>query len=560
MLPKRYATVVLPYLLLLELPVVAAAEPPFSSGTAPVKRVDVSPAVQLDNGTFVGTSDGTISKFWGIPYVKPPTGDLRFRLPVPNDAYTGTHQVTAYGPSCPQLSSSLSTNVLALPLTTILFVLAKWSRPVSSENEDCLTVNVIAPAGTKQDAKLPVAVWIHGGGFSSGGSSPYDGTPIVQRSIKLGEPVIYVSMNYRLHGFGFLSSKEVKDAGLGNLGLQDQREALRWVRKYISAFGGDPEKVTIWGESAGAESVSVQMVTNSGDPEGLFRGAFMQSGSPVPTGDIVLGQEAYDAVVSKTGCSGAADTLQCLRGAPFSALKSAFDSASADSSSILTWVPRADGKFLVDHPQKLVQQGSIAKVPFVNGDCDDEGTLFSLPTLNLTTNAEFTAYIKAYYFPRISDSDLAALLEYYPANITQGSPFDTGTENVLSPEYKRHAALIGDLVFQAPRRFFQQYTASKQNTWMFLFKRYKYLGGLGSFHGTDVIDIYGEKDLTDYLINFVNHLDPNGASVPTWPKFSLDSRKLLTLLDGNIPVMIGEDDYRVKGMDLLNKVLLETPL
>ena len=93
-----------------------------------------------------------------------------------------------------------------------------------------------------------------------------------------------------------------------------------------------------------------------------------------------------------------------------------------------------------------------------------------------------------------------------------------------------------------------------------VFKRYKDLGGLGSFHGTDVIDIYDQKDLTDYLINFVNHLDPNGARVSEWPQFSLDSKKLLTLLDGNTSSVIGADDYRVQGMELLNKVLLETPI
>nr|VWO97521.1 Uncharacterized protein [Ganoderma boninense] len=178
----------------------------------------------------------------------------------------------------------------------------------------------------------------------------------------------------------------------------------------------------------------------------------------------------------------------------------------------------------------------------------------------MVTDDEFSAYIKAEYFPDISGSDLAALLECYPSNVTQGSPFDTGDENALSSEYKRHAALLGDLIFQAPRRLLFQYTAAKQNIWMYLFKRYKYLGGLGSFHGTDVIDIYGETDLTDYLINFVNHLDPNGASVAAWPHFTLGSRKLLTLLDGNTTSAVGADDYRVQGMDLLNKVLLETPL
>ncbi|KAM5540838.1 hypothetical protein V8D89_005482 [Ganoderma adspersum] len=194
MLLKRSTTVFLPCLALWG---VSAAGSP---STPPAKRLDLFPNVQLDNGTFVGISDGTVDKYLGIPYVKPPTGDLRFRLPAPNDAYNGTHEVIAYGPSCPQLSSSLTPNILKLPLTTTSFVLTEWNRPVSTTDEDCLTVNVIAPAGTKQDAKLPVAVWIHGGGFSSGGSSPYDGTPIVQRSVELGEPIIYVSLNYRLHG------------------------------------------------------------------------------------------------------------------------------------------------------------------------------------------------------------------------------------------------------------------------------------------------------------------------------------------------------------------------
>ncbi|KAG6850679.1 hypothetical protein C0991_010169, partial [Blastosporella zonata] len=128
-----------------------------------------------------------------------------------------------------------------------------------------------------------------------------------------------------LSGFGFLASKEVHEAGVGNLGLQDQREALRWVQKYISSFGGDPSKVTIWGDSAGAISVSMHMLTNDGDAEGLFRAAFMQSGSFIPVGGFENGQRYYDKIVSESGCSSSEDTLECLREVPYEALKKAID-------------------------------------------------------------------------------------------------------------------------------------------------------------------------------------------------------------------------------------------
>ncbi|TBU41183.1 alpha/beta-hydrolase [Dichomitus squalens] len=522
------------------------------------------PIVQLDRGSFVGTSDGTVDSFLGIPFAKPPVGDLRFRLPVPNDPYNTTRNATAFGPACPQQNAVSEANFLVLPPETVQFILTNYTKDVGSGDEDCLTVNVITPTGTKPNANLPVAVWIYGGGFETGGTSGYDGTPIVKRSIELGEPVIYVSLNYRLNGFGFLASKEVKEAGVGNLGMQDQRQALRWVHKYISAFGGDPKKVTIWGESAGGISVALHLVTNGGNTEGLFRAAFMQSGSPIPIGDITEGQIVYDQLVEVTLCSGAADTLQCLREVPYEVLKAAIDNTpglfSYQPALNEVWIPRADGKFLVDTPQRLVLQGSVAKVPFVTGDCDDEGTLFSLTTLNVTTEAQLATYLQQTYFPRISQSDLSKLLQYYPADVTQGSPFNTGTANAVTPEFKRHAAIIGDLVFQAPRRLLLQEAASRQNTWVFLFKRFKSLGVLGAFHGTDVIDIYGGSNLTSHLVHFVHHLNPNGAGVPAWPQFSLQSRQLLTLLDGDTPETVGQDNYRAEGMALLTKVLLETPL
>ncbi|KIJ10879.1 hypothetical protein PAXINDRAFT_16162 [Paxillus involutus ATCC 200175] len=222
--------------------------------------------------------------------------------------------------------------------------------------------------------------------------------------------------------FGLLASQEVKDAGVGNLGLRDQRLALYWIQKYICAFGGDPPKVTIWGESAGAVSVALHMVTNDGNPDGLFRAAFMQSGSLLPVDNILQGQTYYDALVSETGCLNASDTLQYLREAPYEVLfdagMCAYDRVSF-KSLVLTWRPRVDAVFITDDPQKLVQQGSVADVPFVNGECDDEGTLFSFSTLNITqvtslesrrtvrglstislrTDAQFEEYVQTYWLP-----------------------------------------------------------------------------------------------------------------------------------------------------------------
>ncbi|THH17257.1 hypothetical protein EW146_g3519 [Bondarzewia mesenterica] len=538
------------------------------------------PTVQLDNGTFVGTTIGAVTRFLGIPFAQSPIGDLRFRLPQPNGPYTGTQTASTYGPACPQQAITLPIPA-GLVQDAVDFIVNSIYGVILPASEDCLTINVIKPASATANSRLPVLVdfhflfcsasqWIFGdfdfrqssGGFEIGGTAN-DGGTIVQRSIDLGEPVVYVSMNYRLSAFGFLASEEVREAGVGNLGLQDQREALRWVQKYIGAFGGDPTKVTIWGESAGAISVALQMVTNGGDTEGLFRGAFMESGSPIPVGNISHGQRYYDDIVQETGCSGSSDTLQCLRGVSYSTLKSAMDNSPmvfSYQSLILAWLPRVDGVFLEDRPFQLVQQGSVANIPFVTGDCDDEGTLFSLCNLNVTTDQEVHDYMSQIYLPTAPSADIDHLLELYTDNITEGSPFDTGTANALTPQYKRLAALQGDIVFQGPRRFLLQQRSGEQNTWSFLSKRLKALPILGSTHGSDLLNVYGPGDMTDYLIHFATNLDPNGNTGINWPMYKNSSPQLLTFLDGNQSLIITQDTYREEGMAYLAQLSLANPI
>lgn len=520
--------------------------------------------VTLDNGTFTGLATGPVIQFLGIPFAQPPTGSLRYRLPQEIQPYTGNHLATAFGPACPQQNTNLPIPP-GLPSQAINMIVNAGINAVFPDDEDCLTINVIKPAIASPSSKLPVVVWIYGGGWERGTASfpLYDGSLVVSRSIALGTPIIFVSMNYRLTGFGFLASKEVKAAGIGNLGLQDQRQALRWVKKYIGAFGGDPNKVTIWGESAGAISVSLHMLANNGNTEGLFRAAFMQSGSPLPVGDITNGQELYDTIVSETGCSNSQDTLDCLRNLPYTTLKAAIDKSPGifDYQSLrLAWPPRADGTFITDNPQKLIQQGVVANIPFVTGDCDDEGTLFSFSTLNVTTESQFRDYVQGTFWQGVGSSDVDHLATLYTADATQGSPYDTGFTNVLTPQYKRLASFQGDAVFQAPRRFFLKNRSGKQNTWVYLSKRFKTDPILGSMHVSDLFNIYGGEELTNYLINFVVKLDPNGLGLFPWPKYTTSNPQMLTFWDGLIPATITQDTFRQEGIDFITQIGLAHPL
>ncbi|EGN97919.1 hypothetical protein SERLA73DRAFT_109200 [Serpula lacrymans var. lacrymans S7.3] len=521
-----------------------------------------APTVTLDSATVTGSTSGSVSQFLGIPFAQPPVGNLRFQLPQTLPAYNQSFDATAFGPACPQQAITLPIPP-GLASETIDYITNSIYQVITPSSEDCLSLNVYTPANAAPDSKLPVVVWIFGGGFELGGPSIYGGGTIVNRALDLNEPVVYVSINYRVTAFGFLASQEVKDAGVGNLGLQDQREALRWVQKYIGAFGGDPTKVTIWGESAGAISVALQMVTNGGNTEGLFRGGFMESGSPIPVGDITHGQPYYDAIVNQTGCSTASDTLDCLRGVPYDTLMDAVNNSPfifSYQSLILAWLPRVDGVFLTEDPQILVQQGSVADIPFINGDCDDEGTLFSLSTTNVTTDDQLEEYLQTYWLPDASSDIIDELMQYYPDDITQGSPFNTSILNALTPQFKRIAAFQGDAVFQAPRRFFLQQRSGLQSTWSFLSKRLKDVPFLGSFHASDILDVYGPSDMTDYLINFVTNLDPNGATGISWPQYTTAAPNLMTFMDGLPSLEITQDTYREAAMTYLTNVTLQYPI
>ncbi|KAJ7441567.1 carotenoid ester lipase precursor [Mycena latifolia] len=490
-----------------------------------------SPTVQLDGATVTGLTNGTLNKFLGIPYVKPPIGPLRLHLPQPIPRYTKNFTATAYGPICPQQAQTLALPDDVPEIVREEFAGIGGPAPLPS-SEDCLTVNVIAPASATPHSKLPVVV---NSLFMFTRST--DGSILVNQSIALGSPIVYVI-------FGFLASKEVRDAGIGNLGLRDQRQALRWVQQYITQFGGDPSKVTVWGESAGAISTSLQMITNDGNNEDLFRAAIMDSGAPLWLGDITHGQRYYDQIVKDALMSATNSTPNLF---VYQALAEA-------------WIPRVDGDFLKDDPQRLFMRGSVANIPMINGVNDDEGTLFSASTLNITTPDELAPYLKTYYVPGASIAEIEHVLSFYPSDPASGSPFNTSDENTLTPQFKRIAAVLGDLAFQGPHRLFLQTRSELQPTWSYIYKRGKATPFLGAFHGIELDNAYGGGDLGAFFIRFVATLNPSEpTSAVKWPKYTTKSPEMLTFLDGVVPLTVTQDDYRVEPIQATIELLLKHP-
>ncbi|PPR04709.1 hypothetical protein CVT24_011831 [Panaeolus cyanescens] len=524
------------------LPVVLA----FSLSAAASPLVTTTPPkASISLSTVTGVSSGAVSKFLGIPFAKAP----RFRHAQAITTYFGALDATSYGLACPQqaFGSSAAANVGAREV-----VKRHLKRATSEEGEDCLNLNIITPLNTKSNAKLPVVVWIYGGGFQIGDAADADamGTRVVERSIAAGQPVIFVSLNYRVSAYGFLASKEVKAAKLGNIGLEDQRVGLQWVQKFIARFGGDNKKVTLWGHSAGAISIAFQMLHNNGNTGGLFHGAFMQSGAHVPAGDITKGQKYYDQLVADVGCSSARDTLQCLRTAPLATLRAAVDRTpnfDGHEGLALAWIPRVDGRWVTDAPQKLLDAGRVAKVPVVTGSVDDEGTYFSLAQGNVSTEADFRAWIQTNWAPAATDAEVDGILRVYPDDVAAGSPFDTGANNAIYGQYKRIAAFQGDTVFQAPRRAFLQAVSGRQKAWSYLSKILKNQSVLGAFHSSDI-----ELGLMEeFVINFSNKGDPSTAAGP-WPTYT-NAQPVMLSFDENGAPGATLDTYRAEAMSYLTE-------
>ncbi len=289
------------------------------------------------SGPVQGIMVGDVVQFRGIPYAAPPVGKLRWRAPVAPPAWTGTRDASAYGPACEQQ-------------------LAFY--PVS---EDCLTLNIFAPAKATATSNLPVMVWIHGGGFVFGSGRDWDGSALVRHG------VIVVTINYRLGYFGFLAHPALTAISRrhvsGNYGLLDQQAAFAWVRRNIAGFGGAPKRITIFGESAGGQSVIDQLISPGAGP---LAAAIVESGSYLTNLPTLAQQEkAGQGDAKALGCPG-----------PYAACLYRLSASALNVFGPLTTVsdisPVVDGRTIPLGPAQALAAGKFQHIPVINGSNHDE--------------------------------------------------------------------------------------------------------------------------------------------------------------------------------------------
>ncbi|MGI5940010.1 MAG: carboxylesterase/lipase family protein [Thermoleophilia bacterium] len=499
--------------------------------------------VQVASGPITGVHEGKIWSFKGIPYAAPPVGDLRWRAPQPVEPWTDDRACTAFGPACPQPDQA-GVDYLA----------------VGPTSEDCLYLNVWSPAKASTE-RLPVMVWIHGGSFETGAGSMavYDATTLA------GRGVVVVTINYRLGPLGFLAhpalSAEPAQGGSGNYGLLDQIAALHWVQKNIAAFGGDPQKVTVFGESAGAISILDLLVSPLAD--GLFQRAIVQSGILIDqgfgvstNGTLKEAEVAGEALAGRLGVAGAGDVAAALRSKTPEELLTAVLPATNVLEQGLHWKPVADGYVLPDLPTILWAEGRYQKVDLLIGSNRDEGNIF---LQGLTGDP--TAYKGQ--MKKVFGAHVQEALTMYPVDGAQD----------ISGAFSRMLTEVG---FASSARFAARAMSAAEpatnaqppGVFLYQFSRVPFNNPLGAFHGVEIPYVFGntelfakmgtieqtDRDLSaammDYWTRFAATGDPNGEGAVSWPRYDAQSDRHLEFGDS---ITVGSGLYRA-ATDLADRV------
>jgi para-nitrobenzyl esterase len=465
--------------------------------------------VRTTAGDIQGFEQDGIHYFKGVPFAAPPVGELRFVAPQAPVPWEGIRDCTVDGPICPQG---------ALPLEGPVADVLAANQPM---DEDCLTLAVTTPS---VDGSLPVMVWIHGGAFTGGsGSTPlYDGTSFAR------DGVVYVSINYRLHALGFLYLDELFEGatGTGNLGILDQVRAIEWVRDNIAAFGGDPSKVTIFGESAGGMSVGTLMGTPSAN--GLFERAIAQSGA----GSHNLKAEVATRVARRVlelldvepGDWAALRAVPARRFVEVSAQLSQEGAAllGDDRNMMMVFLPVVDGVTRDKTAAELVAAGSAADVDLLIGTCAEECRLFvwAMPEA-VRQWVPIPAPTQWFAAPGRSDDEIRKVYSHARPSLD---------------DLEIDIAAWTDGFFTIPAaRLADAQRSHHENVWSYrLSWRSPGAGGmLGACHGLDIPFVFDRMDLTAFVgeqppvdlsreihgawVRFAKTGDPNGGNLPTWP-------------------------------------------
>ncbi|CCD34675.1 similar to prolyl oligopeptidase (secreted protein) [Botrytis cinerea T4] len=459
------------------------------------------------NVSYTGiTSSKGVESFRGIRYGLDTSGENRFAPPrafVPPHGYH--HNATVQGFDCPQPSDSgflFQTNVTNL-------------------SEDCLNLNIARPSWAKNGSNLPVMVYIYGGALIVGTINERTTAPdgFIHASVAGGEPIIYVGMNYRVNIFGFPASEALRQNNSLNAGLRDQRLALEWIQQNIEVFGGDKDRVTIFGQSSGGLSVALQILAYGGSKPVPFHAAVMESTALEPTMTSNISFNSTAAVAAFAGCNSSdyqsMATIACLRSLSMETLLNHMiyqEVDSADSNDGDVYLPTVDQDFLPQKASQLLAQGKFAKLPIIGGWMEDDATFFT-PTIIETAN-DTRDFLSSIY-TAVNTTTFDELLDLYPASEFQADPSAN-----LSTEFYRCAQIFRDILLVCPTVLFSQAMAKKYNTTNP--PSYLYVGnqtimtsyldatgqpGLGVIHTSDLaylfnnIDLYNvtDLDLPDYV-------------------------------------------------------------
>lgn len=450
-----------------------------------------APKATIASGALQGVRDGDVVSFKGIPYAAPPVGVLRWKPPQPVKAWRGVRAADKMGAICQQVHNAKDDGVGPLPMS-----------------EDCLTLNVFAPANAK---RAPVMFWIHGGGFvnGSGTAALYDGAELARQG------VVVVTINYRLGRFGFFAhpalSAEAKGQPVGNYALMDMIAALKWVRQNIARFGGDPDQVTIFGESAGGVAVNDLMVSPAA--RGLFARAISQSGlgreAALPLGEAEKKGESFAAALG-LGNASAADLRKLT---PEQILKAGDPDIFGGGTSMI------DGRILTVGPAEGFRKGVQAQVPYVVGWNSLE---FPVP---------FSGDIPKRFAgnPALTAPALTAIAAAYPdkdgfaANFISDLVFVEPAVNLARLHADRG---LPTYVYQfsvvpaSMRAMFRGAPHATERKYVF-----RTLGT--SAFPTDANDAAQAEAMSAYWTAFARSGDPNGGGRPVWPAFSSEAGEII---------------------------------